>query len=906
MAIRLPGIDDIASVGVTRDPGVRADADAFGAQIGRAQQQAGAAIQNVAEIGTRLAEQRREAEDKVALNTFDFEYTRDAQQAYLDAQAAAPAGGEGFQAGVDKQLSDMSANVMGRLEERGLNMSRSAREAAEANVLRRRADFATRAMTYEHNARIEFLGTQHSEQAQLLAQEAYSSGDPEQAIASLRTSAEAYRGIIPEAGLVEAQKEAERAIVQGAINGLTEAGRVEEAEAMTARFFGAKPQAVGEGFEAALVQRESGGRPGVVNKWGYAGLYQFGAPRMADLGIYNPGNENLSGWSKRTGGQGKWTGTFNIPGFPEVKKLPDFLANPAAQRKAFEIHRARMDQEITRQGLEGFIGQTVGGVQITRDGIHAMMHLGGAGGAARALKSGGKINAADANGTTLLAYAKMGTGGGSSGGTRVAALMPDADAASQNYSAIDTARNQRNAETRASIQIATDNAPTAIMNTGRYENELPTAEQFLDAYGSVEGASRYAQFQSNVEVSRQAYDFRTMPADAIQDAVRAAQPTASGDTAVLDQQRYETLSKAAEATITAREADPVAYTRQAFPHVDRAWQTPSEDGNHREALAATADAQAQLGIKNPRLMPTAVADNLVERFKNEEAPEAERIGAMMRVIFSTDDPDQQKAVFDQLVEAGLPEITEGAVDAAARGDEAAARRLFQAAMVDPSKLPGKSPETPANIDAAVQASLMDVGQIGDVYYGLSDGTAENFVRAQRDQKLIGNAVQLRLRSGEGLNSAIDAVAKDLYGDVRVSSGNWSVNAQILIPQEADEAAILGGLERQLPNVRTALEKSSFIPPDAPVHDGTRAVIEAARQNYIEEALSEGYFRNADEGFVFILPKDGEALEGADGEPLVFMIEDAPAQERPIAVTDEDREQRFIEDRATFGVMGGGQ
>jgi hypothetical protein len=42
-------------------------------------------------------------------------------------------------------------------------------------------------------------------------------------------------------------------------------------------------------------------------------------------------------------------------------------------------------------------------------------------------------------------------------------------------------------------------------------------------------------------------------------------------------------------------------------------------------------------------------------------------------------------------------------------------------MTDPTKLAGaaKDGQKPADIDQAVQASIMDQGQIGDIYYGLS-------------------------------------------------------------------------------------------------------------------------------------------------------------------------------------------
>jgi hypothetical protein len=164
---------------------------------------------------------------------------------------------------------------------------------------------------------------------------------------------------------------------------------------------------------ATLSGRESGNDPKVVNQLGFAGLYQFGAPRLADLGVYIPGpQENLGGWNKTSkDAPGKWSGTFNIPGFPEVKTLPDFLASPDAQKAAFEIHRGKMDQEIQSLGLDKYVGQTVGGVPITQDGLRSMIHLAGAGGAQAFLASGGQDNRADANGTRVSEYAKLGAAG---------------------------------------------------------------------------------------------------------------------------------------------------------------------------------------------------------------------------------------------------------------------------------------------------------------------------------------------------------------------------------------------------------------------------------------------------------------------------------------------------------------
>lgn len=157
-----------------------------------------------------------------------------------------------------------------------------------------------------------------------------------------------------------------------------------------------------------LAMAESGGRADAVNQFGYAGRYQFGAPRLAELGVYRPGpGEDLATWSK-TGREGKWTGEFNIQGFPQVKTLQDFLGNERAQEAVMQQQVQKANQEIDARGMDRFIGQTVGGTVVTRAGLQAMIHLGGPGSAQSFLESGGQTNPADANGRSVGDYLKLG------------------------------------------------------------------------------------------------------------------------------------------------------------------------------------------------------------------------------------------------------------------------------------------------------------------------------------------------------------------------------------------------------------------------------------------------------------------------------------------------------------------
>lgn len=468
--------------------------------------------------------------------------------------------------------------------------------------------------------------------------------------------------------------------------------------------------------------------------------------------------------------------------------------------------------------------------------------------------------------------------------------------------------NEQAANTRGQIEIAVNNAPTAIQNTGSYSGTLPTSEQFTQAYGPQDGALKYNQLMAAVETSQQAYKMQTMPVGQIQAIVAAAKPTASGDTAALDAARYDTLSNAAQATIKAREADPSAYVQQAFPNVAQAWQEAGTSGDYRAALTMTAAAQQQIGVKDMRLMPKQLADQTVAKFKDDTIPGVDRVNAVTGLVFATGDPAQRRAIFQQLVDAGLPDTTEGAVNAYARGDEAAGRRLMEAAVIDPSKLPGKSPSTPDQIDIEIQSQIMGEGQIGDIVYGLTDGSIENQETAIRDAKLLTNAVNIRVRNGEALDLAVQGAAKDLYGDIQAVTGNGDVNAQIVLPTGTDPAPVLDGLAGLLPTVRTRLEASMVVSPDAKFSDGSKAIVGATKAAHIENIMSQGYFKNFEDGYVFIDPYQGAAVAGPDGKPMIFSSDQitsaAPATE--LGPMDREAKDQTIQrtqqevDQETYG------
>ena len=113
----------------------------------------------------------------------------------------------------------------------------------------------------------------------------------------------------------------------------------------------------------------------VVNRFGYMGRYQFHKRTLKGIGFTK-----------------------------EEIKL--FLNTPSLQERAMVELTTRNKRYMERHDLMKYIGTSVGGVNITLEGMLAAAHLRGASAVRKYLRTGGKTNLKDGNGTTVQKYMK--------------------------------------------------------------------------------------------------------------------------------------------------------------------------------------------------------------------------------------------------------------------------------------------------------------------------------------------------------------------------------------------------------------------------------------------------------------------------------------------------------------------
>ena len=141
----------------------------------------------------------------------------------------------------------------------------------------------------------------------------------------------------------------------------------------------------------SLIGTESGGRWGARNNEigsggasGHYGILQFGQARYSEA-----------------------VAAGAVPRGMSIEQFgSDTEAGRQAQISASNWHFSDIDKRIKGAGFDRLIGSTIGGTPVTWDGMRSMAHLGGFGGLARFMNTGGRYNPSDSFGTSLSAYGR--------------------------------------------------------------------------------------------------------------------------------------------------------------------------------------------------------------------------------------------------------------------------------------------------------------------------------------------------------------------------------------------------------------------------------------------------------------------------------------------------------------------
>jgi Ca2+-binding RTX toxin-like protein len=148
----------------------------------------------------------------------------------------------------------------------------------------------------------------------------------------------------------------------------------------------------------ALGHNESGNNYSFVSSVGYLGRFQFGEEALQAVGFYQ-GHDGtgaidfIGGWTPLAATYGvtdKWS----------------FLANPAAQDAAQQLWFQNIHDDLVKLDLPQYVGQWIGGGQVTMSGLIAGAHLVGVWNLKDYLTSGGQMDMRDPYGTPVSEYVK--------------------------------------------------------------------------------------------------------------------------------------------------------------------------------------------------------------------------------------------------------------------------------------------------------------------------------------------------------------------------------------------------------------------------------------------------------------------------------------------------------------------
>ena len=268
--------------------------------------------------------------------------------------------------------------------------------------------------------------------------------------------------------------------------------------------------------------------------------------------------------------------------------------------------------------------------------------------------------ASDGNGTIADHVSRMQAehGGGGSSGPRTSAASANpqlvslvgqlpVDQLPAYISHANTLVNQQQAQLQSSVAATQADHVAAFMNGQTVPKPLSESD-YTAAYGPIEGAQRFANYQQVQQLGYDITSMKAMPPEQIDALTENYRPDPAKPGFDLANRRFESIKEAAGKVKTERQSDPMAYAiaaniAGAQPIDFSNTQTFTKSVAARQGIAATM----QTTFKSPyALLTTAEATTLARGF--ETMPTMQRMDYLQTIKSSLSDPAAYRSIMQQI------------------------------------------------------------------------------------------------------------------------------------------------------------------------------------------------------------------------------------------------------------------
>lgn len=405
---------------------------------------------------------------------------------------------------------------------------------------------------------------------------------------------------------------------------------------------------------------------------------------------------------------------------------------------------------------------------------------------------------------------------------------------------------QMQAINRMELSSRVQDASAAYSQGLDFDNP-PSKVDFAAAYGPEKGAKEYDRFSKVQALAPAIREFATadpQERQAIMGKFQPAQDGTAGEGFKEDSQLYQHLTNVGVRLMKQQQDDPAAYVAKYSPTVQQAFAAAQQDGTPEayQAYARTTLAEQQrLGVRQPKLLPDAAADQLAANFNNQinGGENAATMIEQQQELWGKDFPTVLQQMGNklpaeaQVIATGLPK-------------DVAERMASVAAIKDSDLNAGLQKGQKDDIDQSVRQALVP---FAESLQGQSGGinTYSTMYKAA-----LRTATSYVLQ-GESPKDAANRVVNGMVNDKYDFFGTYRV------PKTQDTEAVSRGAEQAMRKIK---------PEELMPLPGISGVTEAENLRQLHEALQSSgqWVPNKDESGLS-LTLNGYRVRGADGKPI---------------------------------------